>query len=449
MEPHKPLKNKVKKSDMLMKINEIKELAGLFYLPIAIEEDSTFLNIHAMVEWDSSETLSAAKRSIHYHPSFVYNTRKNNPQGEWEVIGLLAHEVGHHALQHRLKTEGRTIISEELKADEYAGYIVGLMGGSLEDALAYLNLLIGRPFATYPSLFQRGAAIAEGWAKGESTLHADETVGNPNMVFVKGGTFVMGCTEKQQGCDPTHTPTDTLTLSDFSISRYELSFREYDAYCEATGRDKPEDEGWGRGERPVINVSWYDAIEYCNWRSRQEGFKPCYEIYKDRDNPTNTAGIKDEKNWLISCDFGANGYRLPTETEWEYAARGGGKKVRFGNTKDIASPADMNFYALKKYEYSVKGICRKQTLAVSSFSPNDLGLYNMSGNVAEWCWDWFSPSYKPRKVDSRGNRSGAFRIIRGGAWNSFATHIKVSARRFDLPSSKDATHGFRLVRTLP
>ena len=176
--------------------------------------------------------------------------------------------------------------------------------------------------------------------------------------------------EDKEGKDET---LHSVTLSDFLIGKNELTFDEYDAFCAATGREKPKDSGWGRGRRPVVRVSWEDAVAYCNWRSKQEGLKEVYTL--------NISSGKLTVNW------GANGYRLPTEAEWEYAAREEGKKVRFGNGEDIAAPTKINFDASVRQRYSVEGASKKKTLSVGSFSPNILGINDMSGNVWEWCWE--------------------------------------------------------------
>ncbi|MCB1048939.1 MAG: SUMF1/EgtB/PvdO family nonheme iron enzyme, partial [Calditrichaeota bacterium] len=167
-------------------------------------------------------------------------------------------------------------------------------------------------------------------------------------------------------------PVHQVTLSAFELARHTVTFEAYDAFCEAAGLDKPGDEGFGRGRRPVINISWFDAVAYCNWLSEQAELKPVYTI-------------KGEK---VTANWQANGYRLPTEAEWEYAAREGGKEVRFGNGKDNADPKEINFNGSESHEYSVVGDFRAKTTPVGSFPPNALGLYDVSGNVYEWCWDW-------------------------------------------------------------
>ena len=226
-----------------------------------------------------------------------------------------------------------------------------------------------------------------------------------------------------------------MTLDDFHIGRFEVTFREYDAYCEATGKNKLNDQGWGRAQRPVINVSWHDAVAYCNWRSKQEGYQPVYTIRGDE----------------VTADWGANGYRLPTEAEWEFAARERGKEVRFGNGKDIARASELNFDAREDYKepYSEAGIYRKQTVSVSGLnSPNRLNLYDMSGNVWEWCWDWFDVFYRESPSrNPRGPSTGSVRVLRGGSWIDRPTSLRCTGRYANSPNFKLSNIGFRLART--
>ena len=163
------------------------------------------------------------------------------------------------------------------------------------------------------------------------------------MVLVPGGTFNMGDVMNDNE-EANEKPVHTVTLSDFYLATHELTFAEYEAFCTATGHEKPDDSDWGRNRRPVINVSWYDAVAYCNWRSQQEGLQEVYTI-------------NDEQ---VSANWNANGYRLPTEAEWEYAARQRGKKVRFGDGRNTADPARINFDGnLDPTSYSKEGIDRQ------------------------------------------------------------------------------------------
>ncbi|MFN0200281.1 MAG: formylglycine-generating enzyme family protein [Bacteroidia bacterium] len=253
-----------------------------------------------------------------------------------------------------------------------------------------------------------------------------------DMVHIAGGTFDMGDVFGEGGSD--EKPVHKVSVSSFCMAKYELSFAEYDAYCEATSASKPSDEGWGRGQRPVINVSWYDAVAYCNWRSKKEGLTPCYTINGEN----------------VSCNFQANGYRLPTEAEWEYAAREGGKKVRFGNGKNQADASEMNFDAKRDYKqsYSNVGEYRGKTVVVNSFSPNALGLYNMSGNVWEWCYDWYDAGYYNNSPNSNptNTKLSDYRLCRGGSWFNIPDICRAAFRSGFTPTFRNNRIGFRLLR---
>jgi formylglycine-generating enzyme required for sulfatase activity len=267
------------------------------------------------------------------------------------------------------------------------------------------------------------------------------------MVLVKGGTFPMGDQFREGSSD--ELPVHNVTLGDFYISKYEVTFDEFDAFCDATRRDKPDDRGWGRGRRPVINVDWYDAVEYCNWRSQKENLSAYYNIDKNKKDGNNQ-NSSDDKKWTVTINAGANGYRLPTEAEWEYAAREGGKKWRFGNGRDIIDPSEINFDASASYkkDYSVVGTYRNKTVSVDDLSANILGLKHMSGNVWEWCSDWYDSEYYKNSPASnpRGATSGTSRVLRGGSWGYFPRDCRVAFRLWNDPVSRYFNVGFRVAR---
>lgn len=251
-----------------------------------------------------------------------------------------------------------------------------------------------------------------------------------HLVRIAGGTFEMG--DVMGDGEYNNETVHRVTVSSFLLGKTEVSFDEYDAYCNATGKSKPSDQGWGRGKRPVINVSWLDAVEYCNWRSKQENLTPCYTVNGD----------------AVTCNWSANGYRLPTEAEWEYAARQGGQKVRFGNGKNVADPSEINFDATASYKktYSKAGEYRQKTTPVASFGPNSLGLYDMSGNVWEWCWDWYAEYLSAVQTDPKGPDSGVRRLLRGGSWGSYPVSVRAAFRGYNTPSNRYFNYGFRLAR---
>ncbi|MCK5635052.1 MAG: formylglycine-generating enzyme family protein [Anaerolineales bacterium] len=248
----------------------------------------------------------------------------------------------------------------------------------------------------------------------------------PEMVMVEAGDFEMGSTDGYANEQPVHTVTITKP---FYISKYEVTFEEYDIFCEKSLRyNKPDDRGNGRGKRPVIGVEWQDAIEYCNWLSEEEGLSPCYS----------------GKGKVTKCDFSANGYRLPTEAEWEYAARGGQKSQGYifagnNNPDDVAWYGDNSGGAAH---------------SVGQKEPNEIGLYDMSGNIYEWCWDWYVKDYyhESPAVDPQGpplpqveSPWDLVRVRRSGSWPENSDSIRTTTRSFDLPSYP-GDNGFRLVR---
>ncbi|MFX1411876.1 MAG: formylglycine-generating enzyme family protein, partial [Promethearchaeota archaeon] len=213
----------------------------------------------------------------------------------------------------------------------------------------------------------------------------------PEMVLVKAGSFEMGSADGRPDEQPVHTVTITYP---FYVARYAVTFDEYDLFYldrPGGGVRKPDDGGLGRGTRPV-EVTWSNAVAYCNWLSEKGGLNPCYS----------------GKGRLTQCDFAADGYRLPTEVEWEYAARGGQKSQGYtyagsDNLDDVAWYADNSGGQLRP---------------VGQKQPNELGLYDMSGNTWEWCWDWYGKAYYASSPasDPRGPASNPdiLRVKRGG-----------------------------------
>lgn len=239
-----------------------------------------------------------------------------------------------------------------------------------------------------------------------------------NMVFVKGGTFQMGSKDGQSGETP-----HAVTLSDYYMGRYEVTFEEYDAFCVATGKEKPDDRNWGRGKRPANYVSWYDAIEYCNWLSEKHTLKKVYTII----------GTNITANWK------ANGYRLPTEAEWEYAARSRGKDEKWAGTSSESQLSSFanGFGKTDGFEY---------TAPVGTFKANDLGLFDMSGNVWEWCWDWFGTYSKSINTNPKGSNTGTVRVIRGGSLDYKPAYLRCTNRNYTGPDSRSGAIGFRISR---
>ena len=254
------------------------------------------------------------------------------------------------------------------------------------------------------------------------------------MVEVTGGSFRMG-DEKGIG-EPDERPVQPVWLSNFSISPYEITFEEYDRYCQITGKHYPTDDGLGRGKRPVVNIDWYDAVEYCNWKSIEDGFAPCYYIDKKHSDSANLNDY-DQKKWTVVWDPTKNGYRLPTEAEWEYAAREGMAHLSF------TYAGSDNVDAVGWYDNTPE---IEDVQVVGLKTPNRLGLYDMSGNVWEWCWDWYGSYTEKSVVNPTGVSKGMYRTIRSGSVNSKAAALRVCNRNYPFPEMRNFFIGFRMAR---
>ena len=239
------------------------------------------------------------------------------------------------------------------------------------------------------------------------------------FALIDGGTFSMG---SATGIEAPEKPEHTVEIKSFYIGKTEVTFDDYDRYCDSMKLTKPGDMNWGRAKRPVIIVSWLDAVAYCNWLSKQEKLQPCYVI-----NGTNV-------KWIDT----ANGYRLPTEAEWEYAARGGNKskKTLYAGAE---KPDDVAWYNVNS---------NQQTQPTAQKGANETGLYDMNGNVWEWVWDIYDGDYyqKSPAANPTGPDAGTYRTMRGGAWYNNLSYITVSSRQYHNPDFRQNSVGFRIAR---
>ena len=242
------------------------------------------------------------------------------------------------------------------------------------------------------------------------------SLGAAEMVLVPAGEFTMG-NAKAKAAD--QKPAHKVKVSAFYIDKYEVTQKDY---AEITGQNPSCFQG---GDRPVERVRWTDAALYCNLRSKKEGLKPCYT----------------PRTW--ECDFTADGYRLPTEAEWEMACRAGSKGEFYFNGKAND---------LTKYGW-IRTNSRESTHPVGKKAPNAWGIYDMYGNVAEWCNDYYDANIyaSGKNVDPTGAATGKKRVIRGGSWKDRPKSISSSARMADDPATADIcqgydNYGFRCVR---
>jgi len=329
---------------------------------------------------------------------------------------------------------------------------------------AYIVLLAlvtgcGKPTATTPKPAATNAMV---------------TVGD--MVLIPAGPFAMGnCMKpvkpkildrvkafvKRQpqppllDDNPNELPVHTVMVSAFYIDRYEVTKEKWDEVYNWAITNGYEFDHPGRGtapDHPVHTVNWYDCVKWCNARSEKEGLTPCYyttaaqtEVYRIGQ----IILINECVNWAT------NGYRLPTEAEWEKAARGGfaGRRFPWGDT---ITHYQANYCSIAAIRYdkswtrgnhpNFAGGSGPYTSPVGSFNPNGYGVYDMAGNVFEWCWDGYDGSYyasSPAR-DAKGPVSGSFRVLRGGSWYARAYYCRSASRYRGTPDSTDYYYGFRL-----
>ena len=286
-----------------------------------------------------------------------------------------------------------------------------------------------------------------GGNSGEQTGGGTQEVVVPEgFVLVKAGSFQMGSTEVYNDNKPVHEVTITKP---FYMGKYEVTQAEYEVYC-SYGSSSPS-SSYGDGDNyPAYYVSWYDALVYCNKRSIAEGLTPCYSI-NDSTNPEEWGELPTayddplRDTWdAVKCDWNANGYRLPTEAEWEYAARAGDNTVdslTYSGTSDVNKLGDYAWY---------RDNSNSTTHEVGTKLQNAFGLYDMSGNVYEWCWNWFTSEYDENTEGGNnptGASSGSRRVSRGGSWRYNSDYCAVSDRYDYRPGIRFNILGFRVVRS--
>jgi len=268
---------------------------------------------------------------------------------------------------------------------------------------------------------ERNAVISQWWELFGRTSRDPLRIGGagPEMVPLPGGSFLMGSANGELKRENDESPLRWVTIRPFAIGRTEVTFAQYDRFAKATGREKPDDEGWGRGDRPVINVSWHDAQVYAQWLSEQTGQR----------------------------------YRLPTEAEWEYAARAGTQTPFW--TGGCIHTDQANYDG--NYGYNgcgaKTGVHRRRTVPAGSLPANPFSLHDVAGNVYEWTEDCWHDSYAGAPDDDSawleaGGGNCARRVVRGGGWDSAPRRLR-SANRSEYTTDKSYSYvGIRLARTL-
>ena len=231
----------------------------------------------------------------------------------------------------------------------------------------------------------------------------------PEMVVIPAGEYRRGCRLDCGEYLATAKPVRKVRVESFELGKTEVTFEEYDRFTAATGREPVYDSGWGRGRRPVMHVSWEDAVAYTRWLSEQTGER----------------------------------YRLPSEAEWEYAARSGTKKKKYSWGNEIGRNRANCDGCGSQWD-------NKQTAPVGSFPPNRWGLHDMHGNVREWVQDCWNGYYQGAPADGTAWASGdcSLRVLRGGSWDGFPRHLRSAHRYRNTTTNRIHRDGFRVARTV-
>ena len=245
------------------------------------------------------------------------------------------------------------------------------------------------------------------------------------MVKVEGGTFKMGSKDSDNSADNDEQTEHTVTVKDFELCKFEVTVWQWKQYVKANKLKMPEKPTWGfQDNYPINNITWEEAVSYCNWLSKKEKLTPVYT----QQGPN------------IFCNFNANGYRLPTEAEWEYAAKGGNK------AKDTKFSGSTSVNDIAWHKANSKGTPH----TVGTKLPNEIGIYDMSGNVWEWCWDWYNKDYY--KIEDgnnpKGPTMGERKSVRGGSWDSKINYLRPANRISTIPSKTHEFYGFSVARSI-
>ena len=292
------------------------------------------------------------------------------------------------------------------------------------------------------------------------------------MAFIDAGSFLMGSSDPDR--DPTELPAHSVLVSAFYMERYEVSKRLWDRVRtwaltngyndlpEGAGGWNPSLWGWRAGlytNHPVLEVSWYDCVKWCNARSEKDGLPPVYFTDSQQSNIYRTGTVDLATDFV---DWQASGYRLPTEAEWEKAARGGLTGHYFpwpslgGSPDEYLDGSKGNYFESRTNE-----VC---TTPIGSYNGNQtpdgvdmangFGVYDMFGNASEWCWDWHQTNWYSQvgasQPDTKGPSAGTERVNRDTCWDNLPGSGTTSSRKFPgIPDTRSAFTGFRCARSAP
>ena len=385
------------------------------------------------------------QRYILYSTTFL-ESFKSNDNARWAAYCVMAHEIGHHLANHDMEEVNpsrRKLM--EIQSDKFAGGILYRLGATLPQAQAGILLYTDEVGSkTHPPKSARLEAVASGWKQAQEqqrssfddvpTRTATQTEPvqkntspsvsrlpfEPEMVQVVGGTFKMGSSDPNIGCkdcSKDELPAHSVTLNTFNIGKYEVTQKQW---RDVMGSDPPKLNFKGCDQCPVERVSWDDIQEYLK---------------------------------KLNGKVTGKTYRLPTEAEWEYAARGGNQSRGFtysgSNTLDIVAwfwenSGDSKLTGEWSSDKITKNNCK--THPVGGKNANELGIYDMSGNVWEYCQDYYDDNYYKNSPtrNPKGPEKGNYRVLRGGSWNYYNYYCRVSVR-FNNYNDGSNDIGFRLA----
>ncbi len=348
----------------------------------------------------------------------------------WAFTGTRAAQIFRNAVRKDEKKKNPLIPVVAIMASVIIGTALALLFPSSSGQMSFGNTDWSAPEA---EVTQTASAEAqEGSKMDTSPVSQDLEPANDGFILIRGGSFPMGSPETENWRIDDETQHQAA-VSSFFIDPYETTQRDYNRLMGGNPSTFTGDD------LPVENISWLDAVRYANAKSTDAGLTPVYVIAENG----------------VTWDLSADGYRLPTEAEWEYACRAG-TTTPF-NTERSLNAAEANFYGHYPYEIEENyfnnsvlearpGEYRQTTIAVGNFEPNAWGLYDMHGNVNEWCWDYYG-AYDPKAAeDPTGPASGTRHVYRGGGWNDFAKNMRSAYRAAGQEDMHSYNLGLRLVR---